>query len=44
MEQEGIKSVRVKDALCMANVIHLGAILGELSLDEVKEMTSQERR
>ena len=44
MEHEGIKNVKVEDALCIANVIRLGAIAGELSLDEVKEQADQEYR
>lgn len=44
MEHEGIKNVKVEDTLCIANVIHLGAIVGELSLDEVKELADQEYR
>ena len=44
MEHEGIRNVKVEDALCIANVINLGAIAGELSLDEVKELADQEYR
>jgi len=44
MQNEGIKSISVKDTLCIANLIHLGAILGELSLDEVKDMAAKEYR
>lgn len=44
MENEGIKSIRIKDTLCIANIIHLGAMIGELSLDEVKELADQEYR
>lgn len=44
MENEGIKSIRVKDTLCIANIIHLGPMLGEISLDEVKEMAAKEYR
>lgn len=44
MEHEGMKRIKVEDALCIANVIHLGAIAGELSLEEVKELANQEYR
>lgn len=44
MEHEGIKSIKVEDTLCIANVIHLGALFGELSLREVKELANQEHR
>lgn len=44
MEHEGIKSIKVEDALCMANVIHLGGIAGELNLAEVKELAEKECR
>ena len=44
MEHEGIKSIKVEDTLCIANIIHLGAILGELTLDEVKELADKEYR
>ena len=44
MENEGIKSIRVKHTLCIAHLIHLGAIPGEFSLDEVKEMAAKEYR
>lgn len=44
MENEGIKSIKVKDTLCIAHLIHLGAIPGEFTLDEVKEMAAREYR
>lgn len=44
MKNTGIKSVRVEDALCIANTIHLGAILGELSFNEVEELADNEYR
>lgn len=44
MENEGIKSIKVKDTLCIAHLIHLGAIPGEFTLNEVKEMAAREYR
>lgn len=44
MENTGVKSVKVEDCLCIANIIHLGGILGELTLTEVKELADNEYR
>ena len=44
MKNEEIKSIKIEDALCIANVIHLGSVAEELSLEEVKELASKEYR
>lgn len=44
MENTGVKSVKVEDTLCIANIIHLGGVLGELTLTEVKELADNEYR
>ena len=44
MQNEKIESIKVKDTLCIAHLIHLGAIPGEFTFDEVKEMAAREYR
>lgn len=44
MENTGIKTIKVNDVLCLANTTHLGAIIGEITIDEAKEFAKNEIR